>query len=314
MTSATGGHDINVVAFRYGEGDEVAVIDVPASADDSISQAWQKVFRQRRVLANQIVAVHAEWAPTAADHEFMSGNFPNLDEVSFNFERPESGDWDSALQQAAATREAAMHGGHIQEATRNPTDGSIDPKAVEPVSIPMLRMATSPPPMSAYRTLLPNQLYVLVARVAPTPRGTLALNWVLQNQLVGADITFDALLDEAFVNLAAGLKITGYSSDDGSDTLLEFTGVDAVHLPAATVAIPNFRAQMASALGGDRFLAGITCHDNLHVVRADSDYSTTALREMVFACESHDEDLVPTLLLIEPDGMRIVAQKGEPLG
>ena len=125
----------------------------------------------------------------------------------------------------------------------------------------MLRMVTSPPPLSAYRTLLPNQLYVLVARVAPTPRGTLAMNWVLQNQLVGAEVAFDDLLDEAFVNLAEGLKITGYSSDEGSDTLLEFTGVDAVHLPAAAIAIPNFCVQMASALGGDRFLAGITCHE-----------------------------------------------------
>ena len=35
---------------------------------------------------------------------------------------------------------------------------------------------------------------------------------------------------------------------------------------------------------------------------------------MVFACEPHDEDhLVLTLLLIEPDGMQIVGQKGHPL-
>jgi hypothetical protein len=136
---------------------------------------------------------------------------------------------------------------------------------------------------------------------------------VLENQLVGADIAFDDLLDEAFGNLAAGLQITGYSTN-GSDTILEFTGDDTVHMPAAAIATPNFREEMASILGGDRFLAGITCHDRLHVVRADSDHSTTALNEIVFAHEQQHEDLVPTLLLIEPDGMHIVAQKGKPLG
>ena len=125
MSSPTNGHDINVVAFRYGAGDEVAVIDVPARAADGISQAWQKVFRQRRILANQIVAVHAEWAPTAADHEFMSWNFPNLAEVRFNFERLD-GRLGRSVARIAATRGAAMHEEHVQEAIRNLTDGSTD--------------------------------------------------------------------------------------------------------------------------------------------------------------------------------------------
>ena len=132
----------------------------------------------------------------------------------------------------------------------------------------MLRMVTSPPPLSAYRTLLPNQLYVLVARVAPTPRGTLAMNWVLQNQLVGAEVAFDDLLDEAFVNLAEGLKITGYSSDEGSDTLLEFTGVDAVHLP------PRSRSRTSACRWPRPSAATVSSPGSpvtkkLHVVRVD---------------------------------------------
>lgn len=314
MRSPIDAHDTNVVAFRYGAGDdEVAVTDVPARADNGISQAWQKVIGQHPNLTNKIVAVYAEWEPTAADYEFMSWNFPNLPEVSFSFARPESGDWDAALQQAAATRTAAMQKKHAQEAMGNLDATLTDPEAREPVAIPMLRMVTSPPPMSAYRTLIPNQLYVLVARVAPTPHGTLGLNWVLQNESVGADVAFDDLLEEAFANLAAGLQITGYSTN-GSDTIVEFTGDDTVHMPASAIASPNFREEMASVLGGDRFLAGITSHDTLHVVRADSDPSTAALEEIVFAHEQQHEDLVPTLLLIEPDGMQILAQRGKPLG
>jgi hypothetical protein len=299
MTSPIDGHDINAVVFRYSVGDNVVITDAPARADEAISQACQKVIGPHRIVTNQIVAVHAEWEPTAAD-------FPNLAETSSNFERPESGDWDAALQQAAATRAAAMHEKPLQE--------GVQEAMREPVIIPILRMTTSPPPMSAYLTLLPNQLYVLVARATPTPRGTLSLSWVLQNHLIGADITFEDLLDTAFVNLGAGLKITGHSTDDGSETLLEFTGVDTVHMPAAAIAIPNFHEQVASFLGGDCFLAGITCHDKLHIVRADSDFFTTALEKLVFATEQQHEDLLPTLVLIEPNRMRIVAQKGGALG
>ena len=233
--------------------------------------------------------------------------------MSFSFTRPESSDWDAALRQAAATRAAAKQKKHAQEAMGNPDATLTDPEAPEPVAIPMLRMVTSPPPMSAYRTLLPNQLYVLVAQVAPTPRGTLNLNWVLQNQFAGADIAFDDLLDEAFVNLAAGLKTTGYSLGDGSSTdILEITRDDTIHLAAAAIAMPNFREQIASILGGDRFLVAINCHETLQVARADSDIGTTALKELVFAHKQQQEGVVPTLLLIEPDGMRILAQNGEP--
>jgi hypothetical protein len=309
------GLDFNVVAFRYGPADQVALAHVPARANDGISQAWQNVLGQHRILSNQIVEVHAEWEPTAADYEFIGENFPHLPRVTFNFERPESGDWDAALRQAAAIRAAAMDKMHAQQATANPGAPLTDPEAPEPLAIPMLRMVTSPPPLSAYRTLLPNQLYVLVARAAPTPHGTLALNWVLQNQLAVTGVAFDDLLDEAFANLAAGLTTTGYSLGDGSGTdILEITGHDTVHPTAAAIAMPNFREQIASILGGDRFLVAISCHERLQVARADSEVGTTALKEMVFAHEQQQEGVVPTLLLIEPHGMRIVAQNGEPPG
>jgi hypothetical protein len=52
------GLDFNVVAFRYGPGDEVALTHVPARADDGISRARQNVMGQHRILSNQIVEVH----------------------------------------------------------------------------------------------------------------------------------------------------------------------------------------------------------------------------------------------------------------
>ena len=124
--------DINMVAFQYGAGDdEVAVADAPARADKGILQAWQKIIAQHPILPNQIVAVYAEWEPTAADYEFVGRNFPKVPKVNFSFTRPESGDWDTALQQAAATRAAAMQKEHVQEAMGNLGATLGDPEACE---------------------------------------------------------------------------------------------------------------------------------------------------------------------------------------
>ncbi|MFC9440451.1 hypothetical protein [Nocardia sp. NPDC057030] len=117
--------------------------------------------------------------------------------------------------------------------------------------------------------LIPNQLYLLAARVAPTPRGTLGMSWVMRNQV---------------------------------DTFM----------PAAAIAAPDFHDRLVELLGGDRFVAGISCHDKLHVVRADSGWLGD-LEQMVFAADHLEEDLVPTLLAIEPGGIRIIKQNGTPL-
>lgn len=183
--------------------------------------------------------------------------------------------------------------------------------ATEPMAIPVLRTTTPTSPLAAYRTLIPDRLYLVIAHVTPT-HGGLGIDWVRSSQLVGTKVTFDDLLEEAFANLTAGLQVAVLSSEDGSNSALQIAGVGVRQMAAAAVASPGFREQVAQPLGGQRFLAGITGHDHLHVVRADSDDGWDAMEQFVFDAETHDQDLAPTLLLLEPDGMRIVAQKSPP--
>ncbi|WP_433660366.1 hypothetical protein ACQPW1_46960 [Nocardia sp. CA-128927] len=305
------GDDLNVVGFVITGLDEPALIDVPAEIDDGIEQAWGKVFRQRRMPAENVLEIHAEWAPSAADQEFMQQNFPNLGGVTFIFERPEPGDWPAALEHAAEVRAVVMSRATTQNLLSNFT-AQDDPEAAAPVLIPMLRMVQLPPPMSASRELIPNQLYLLAARVAPTPRGTLSMSWVLQNHVDSGAVDFDEELAEAFSNLWDRLRIGVGADAEGTNQLLSFEGQTTTFMPAAAIATPNFHDRLAEHLSGDRFVAGISCHDKLHVVRADSSW-VDDLEQMVFAADHVEEDLVPTLLLIEPDGIRILKQNGTPL-
>ncbi|WP_194832224.1 hypothetical protein [Nocardia sp. XZ_19_369] len=305
------GVGMNVVGFVISGIDEPALTDVPAESDDGIMQAWGQVFRRRRVPAESVVAIHAEWAPSAADHEFMTRNFPNLGNVTFTFERPEPDGWPAALAHAAIVRETALRRAAAQDLLPA-FDADGDQDAPERVLIPMLRMVQLPPPMSASRALIPNQLYLLAARVAPTPRGTLSMSWVLRNQVDSGEVDFDAALAEAFSNLSDGMRIGVGESASGADRLLFFEGTTTTFMPAAAIAMPNFHDLLVEHLGGERFVAGISCHDKLHVVRADSGW-VGDLKRMVFADDHNEEDLVPTLLLVERDGISILEQNGTPL-
>lgn len=308
--------DANVVAFHFDQPREATVTHVPTLADDGIERAWRNVFVEHRFLPEDVTAIACEWKPTDADQQFMSRKFPNLKDVSFNFERPEPDGWPAAFERAQAARVEAMRN-HPELAGDPPvSQGSTpEPDNARPpdfVLLPLLRMGPNPPPDSAYRTLIPNVLYLCAANVGWTPRKTLAMQWVLQSFL-NNEFTFDGVLDEGFANLARALQIEDMSSEDGSEHLLVFKGKTPLHMPAAAVALPGFHQRLSQILGGDRFLVGITCHDKLHVMRADST-RTWYMREIVFENDHLEEDLAPTLLLLERDGMQIVEQKGTPSG
>lgn len=306
----TDGVEMSVVGFVLEGVAEAAVAEVPATLEEGVRQAWGQVFRRRRVPAEQVLAIHAEWEPSAADREFMTRNFPNLASVTFTFERPEPDGWPAAFERAAAVgaqREAAAQD---LQATFDSAHG--DPEADAPVLLPLLRMVQLPPPLSASRELIPNQLYLLAARVAPTPRGTLGMSWVMRNQVDSGEVDFDEVLTEAFSNLSDGMRIGVGESEDRTERLLSFEGQTPTFMPAAAIAAPDFHEQLVELLGGDRFVAGISCHDKLHVVRADSSWLGD-LERMVFAADHLEEDLVPTLLAIEPGGIRILKQNGTPL-
>ena len=305
--------DANVVTFHFEQMHEAAVIDVPALAEDGIERAWLAVALERRVPSEDVAAITCDWKPTDVDQQFMSQNFPNLKNVSFNFERPDSDGRQAAFERAqAAPGQATRDHPELARYTQMPQGSTPEPHAgtlPDFVLLPLLRMGPNPPPESAYRTLIPNALYLCAANVGWTPRRTLRMQWVLQSFL-NNEFTFDGVLDEAFANLAPALRIENMSAEDGSQHLLVFKGETPLHMPAAAVALPGFHQRISQILGGDRFVVGISCHDKLHVMRAD--LTTWHLREIVFENGHIEKDLAPTMLLVDRDGMRIIDQKGTP--
>lgn len=91
---------INVVAFRFGGSDEVAVADTPARNDDSVRRAWWRVILEHRSLADDVTAIDCRWEPSDADKEFLGRAFHNLQKLEFTFKRPAPDEWEKAFTQA----------------------------------------------------------------------------------------------------------------------------------------------------------------------------------------------------------------------
>ncbi|MEV5650140.1 hypothetical protein AB0L57_17990 [Nocardia sp. NPDC052254] len=206
---------------------------------------------------------------------------------------------------------SAVRGDGVEDVSGLPHAGAVghdprEPDRPDPIAIPLLRTTSEPPSPLASHVLIPGGLYVVVAAVGPTPRGTLGMNWVLEHHLEGMDFTFGDIRAEAAQNLRNGLRMA--MAGNGADIqVLHVEGVDATHMPAGAVSLSDFPERVADALGGDRFVAGIPCEDHLYVARADTP-SAALVSEMVAAPHDCGSDLIPTVLLLEPAGMRILEQ------
>ncbi|MBU3064002.1 hypothetical protein KO481_21025 [Nocardia sp. NEAU-G5] len=302
--------ETNNIVFQYGEDDRVVQIPVPALAEDGYRQAWRGVFRQYRMPAESVTAIMSEWEPTPTDEAFTQRNFPNLLERRAVFSRPEPEGWPEAIAGARRLREAVARAQEQQELENRVEEMKNDIAAApERIGLPLLRTGSEPPELLASHALIPGGLYVVVAGVAPTPRGTLNMQWILRNQLEEKNIAFETVLAEAGENLKRGLRMVlrgdGLEGSDGR--ILHVEGVDATHMPAAAVSLPDFTERVIDILDGDRFVAGFPCEDHLFVARADTP-SAAKVSEMVSAPHECGSDVTPTVLLLEPDGMRVLEQ------
>lgn len=305
MVSEAVRDEVNIVIFRYGESGKMADTTVPVLVEDGYRQAWRTVIRQHGMTAESVTGIASDWAPTEADESFLRKNFPNLREVSAAFTRPEPDGWDQALAVAEQARQEAERQLEQEERRRaNRTDREAG--SDEPLMIPMLRTTAEPPPLMASRALIPGQLYVVVAGVAPTPQGSLGMHWVLEKHVQEAGFTFEDVLAEANANLGEGLR-TVLRGETARDRVVHFQGIDSRHMPAAALALPGFTDRVAGLIGGDRFVAAFPCEDHLYFARADTD-AAGALADLVR--EPHDcgSDLIPTVVLLEPAGMRVLVQ------
>lgn len=305
-------HDeINHIIFQYGPANEIARGAAPVLTDDGFRQAWRSVFRVHRMAAESVTGLMSDWTPTATDEAFIARNFPNLLERTAVSQRPEPDGWGEAIAQARLVREAAARQLQQEAVDRQLQDMRKDIAEIsERVSIPLLRTASEPPPFLASRALIPDELYVVVAGVAPTARGTLNMKWVMENELARDGVTFEDVLADAAASLGGGLRLVARDDgiEDSDGWILHVEGVDDVYMPAGAVALPDFAERMSDVFGGgDRFVAGFPCEDHLFVAPADTP-SAAKVSELVSEPHECGSDVTPTVLLLEPGGMRVIEQ------
>jgi hypothetical protein len=284
----------NVVVFELGGlSADHAFGSAPADAEDSVRKAWDSVRRERRLRAEDVVALHSEWEPSPVDAFFIERTFPNAT-VSYSFPRPDPDRWPEALEDARQ---------HLRDAEVQRLRTRMDEVEQNGELLPVLWSASSPQAdllgAVPHRTLVPRRLFVGLASVGIGPGGSIGVSHLTHHLLGGA--TFGQLYEKACATLRTGLRITGYDN-----------GVLAVQrdgcLATAAVCLPDFHAEMSGLVGEDRFVVGIGCPDNL-VIAAASSPQADGVRSLVLGSDHPAGELVPSLLLVEPTGISMLAER-----
>ncbi|MDQ0376723.1 hypothetical protein [Amycolatopsis thermophila] len=278
----------NLVAFQAHGLDDPVVASAPTVADDALRQAWAQVRAERQVQPADVTAVYSEWEPSAEDLGFVALMFPGA-RHTYSFDRPGPDGWAAAF--AEAERVLA------------------EQAAPAPVLLPVLWSASSPRAellgSIPHHPLVPGRLSVGLAHVGPTPRGTLGMNHLTTHgyQEAGSP-PFAELMAEAGANLKRGLRVTGHRGERGD--LLHLTRED--WLAGSALALDDFGEQMARNLGEERLVVGLPCPDELVVAGADSGWAEV-IHEQVLGSEYDTTELVPCVVLLEPGGMRLLAER-----
>ena len=151
--------------------------------------------------------------------------------------------------------------------------------------------------------LIPGRLFVALARVAPTPRGTIGMSHLTHDahQRLGSPAIAD-LMAQASAALTRGLQCDRRSS-----------GLIALHregsLAASALALPDFYQQMSGLLNDKRLVVGLPCPDQLVVAGANSG-RTQEIRQMVLESPYPDTELVPSVLVVDRVGFHLIAERG----
>ncbi|GAA4204440.1 hypothetical protein [Actinocatenispora rupis] len=285
----------NHVVFAVSDG-EGPVIEVPARADDALRQAWLIAVREHGVVAHTVREVFTEWEPSPADGAFLELTFPGVP-VGYAFPRPADGDWDAAY--AAARRTIEARAAEARPAAAPPADD-------DGMLLPILRTTTLPGASATldvlpHRHLVPGRLAVTLARVAPTPHGTIGMSHLTYAQL-GAD-DFDALLATAYAGVQRGLTVTGLRADDSDLIRMSREG----WLAGSAVALPDFHRYVSGLLGADDLVVAVPCPDDLYVTAAGSG-CVPALARMVAEAPQQTGEYLPSLLRVTANVVEVLAE------
>lgn len=289
----------NVVVFRLKRG-RAAVANAPTQADDSVRQAWATVEQETGARPKDVLELHSEWQPSAADAEFIATTFRKA-RFTFNFTRPDEDGWEAAFAEARQIVERAGDDEASRRMDQVDHDGELLPVLWSNASAKRQMLDLLP-----HLPIVPGRVFVSVATVAPTPRGTIGMNHITHGGLAGR--SFDDLVTQAAVNLADGLQIDGHRDPErperGHLLVMRRDGPFA----ASALALPNFHERLAGLIGQDRFLVGVPEPDTL-LATADNSGWVDELRRAVLESPCPPSEMVPTLLAVDAKGVTVVAER-----
>jgi hypothetical protein len=221
---------VNVVVFevvRAGKSEKL-VGKGPTRAADCIQKIWTDLAAKHTLTPADIKQIYSEWEPSPEDKAFLDATFASDLPVSFSFARPTTEEgWELALQQAEAkVREVAAR--RVAEEALRGERGELSL---------VLRTYDAPDPFAAtvvHRPIGAN-LAVYLAHVAWTPRKTLGIHYLLQNNMK-PPMTPETAYRLACSNFVRGLRIEGRGEGAGRIFLVRH----ALDMGASALGMPDF--------------------------------------------------------------------------
>ncbi|MFJ9371191.1 hypothetical protein ACIRRA_43250 [Nocardia sp. NPDC101769] len=292
---------MNVVVFQLnGSDDDLITGAAPAQALDSVRQAWRQGQREQQIQSSDVTRVHSIWQPSRLDQVFLAETFPEAGHT-YLFERPEGDDWTDALEHARRVM-AEAEGVDLRERgqetiVRAERDGEW---------LPVLHSTSAPLPFSASLPLVEGKLYVGFAKVATMPNGRVGMSHLTRSR-------FEAMSEEEFLELAGefsdnllrGLTFKVFPDEElGTMATIERDGPCA----GSAIMLDDFHEKAASQVGEDRLIVGLVSPDHIFIAGAGSGRAKQ-IREAVLTSPDTGSDMVPCLLLVDADGMDMIAER-----
>jgi hypothetical protein len=163
------------------------------------------------------------------------------------------------------------------------------------------------------REIVPGVLIFTLSDMAWTPRGTVNARHLLHANLADTGRSFDDLVDAAYKNVRANMRVMMGSHTDGASAglLMSFESWQE-HGAAAAIALPSIVGLAAKDLGTTDIVFALACSDHLWAAPAGSPWADD-MRQIVASdrCGKDGKSLVtPALFGTGPGGLVLLEQFG----
>lgn len=281
-----------IVVFEYKKllRTDTTVHSMPTRDQSCIQKAWAAAVEETGIKASQVKRIFSEWSASPDDESFLREHFPEL-EFSYTFDRPESEDgWDAAFAKA-------------RQALAESDEGDV-PDFV-PMVLPVLRNNDEENMLTQTMVTIPlgkTGLTLALANVAPTPHGTIGVDYVMKANLSADEI--DDMEETAFNNLGSQLQIQAGESERGD--AIAMVSHPADH-GASAIALPGFLQQACDWVKSDKIFIAIPNYAMLLVTPLGAS-TADDFKQTVMEAECLDgQPLSPACFEFDGEGVRRVA-------